>query len=713
MDVDFSTRAVLKFILLSILFQLSLQGNKVDATKIGMIGNKIMVDDVPFHIRGLCYSPVPRGETPEVAPFGDYFTPEYAYIWKRDLPLIRSLGVNTLRIYGWNNTRDHTEFLNQVYANGLYIMITFYIGPSHLYQPNNAELRQNLAQQFLDQVSWYSMHPAVLMWSFGNELNGWWNGWIKDLSHEFNCGYTYSCVNNIATDNPCFIAMKCVYSHFFSWINGACKAASQVSSQLCLTGLADVDRMVGHYPEVDKVSAFSSIVPDIDLWALQLYRGASFGSYFRDFAAESNKSMLVTEYGVDAYNDPCGWPENNHDEYNCNNLPIDSPRKGGDSSRDGENYIGCDDNALPCHQPGDISQINFDIRLTKEIMDSYPIVAGGFIMAWMDEYWKNFATQSMCHEPCPVSEISYCRNHTSDHDIYGRNGKAGCGSHSHITCPNHDPSFPDLCGYFFPAAPDFYVNEAWFGVTVPESCSGVQDIYGGHRLHTIQPRIIFQRLRSLWGETMNYSEKILTCNDLLPCYYCIRNHTVNNTLLSSKAFCNISCDSGNQSRIDQNASYQKPSFHSTSFQSTSFQSMSSRSTSFQSTSFQSTSFQNRSFQSTAENQSTTDQSTTDQSTTDQSTTYQSTTDQSTKSRSSDEKSSSSNKKPDSAKRKKPKLSMAIIIAIAVLICAFIGMCCFATKKNQYSYGRTNIQGKSVQEGSTYGGSVQSYQRLSV
>jgi hypothetical protein len=47
--------------------------------------------------RPLCssaYSPVPVGESIHFAPFGDYFTADYVYLWSRDLPALRAMGIS-------------------------------------------------------------------------------------------------------------------------------------------------------------------------------------------------------------------------------------------------------------------------------------------------------------------------------------------------------------------------------------------------------------------------------------------------------------------------------------------------------------------------------------------------------------------------------------------------------------------------------------------
>ena len=62
------------------------------------------------------------------APYGDYFTPEYSYIWMRDLPLIKAMGANVVRTYGWQPDNDHTAFVEAVAEHGLYLFATFYMG---------------------------------------------------------------------------------------------------------------------------------------------------------------------------------------------------------------------------------------------------------------------------------------------------------------------------------------------------------------------------------------------------------------------------------------------------------------------------------------------------------------------------------------------------------------------------------------------------------
>ena len=72
----------------------------------------------------------------------------------------------------------------------------------------------------------------------------------------------------------------------------------------------DEETKAGYYPHPLMVpladTNFNQIVADYstaahDVWGVQPYRGATFGDLFRTFISE--KPLLVSEYGMDAYND--------------------------------------------------------------------------------------------------------------------------------------------------------------------------------------------------------------------------------------------------------------------------------------------------------------------------------------------------------------------------------------------------------------------------
>lgn len=190
-------------------------------------------------------------------------------------------GATVIRIYGWNNAHDHTLFLDACDSVGLKVLVTYYLGDAKQTPVWTVEQRNYHIQQFVEQVNKYRDHPAILMWSFGNELNGSWNGFMTDLSKAAGCWWQAGCAGYQDTNSDCHWQATCVYYQLFHWINSACKAAKVVApDKPCISGMADVDFMVGPTPWLDKVARFNWILPDVDAWAIQLYRGYTFGGYF-------------------------------------------------------------------------------------------------------------------------------------------------------------------------------------------------------------------------------------------------------------------------------------------------------------------------------------------------------------------------------------------------------------------------------------------------
>ena len=156
----------------------------VDSRRVRVQGRQLYVDGEPFIVKGICYSPIPVNESVYFAPYGDYFSADYSFLWLRDLPLIKAMGANVVRTYGWQPSTDHTAFLDAVAANDLYLMATFYMGDESESPVTTPAARQKLIDVFQTEVGKYASHPSLLFWSFGNELNGVWNGFLQAFSKE-------------------------------------------------------------------------------------------------------------------------------------------------------------------------------------------------------------------------------------------------------------------------------------------------------------------------------------------------------------------------------------------------------------------------------------------------------------------------------------------------------------------------------------------------
>jgi len=231
-------------------------------------GNALLVEGRSFTIKGVCYQPVPIGEVP-----WGYDIYNGSHIYDRDMPILRDMGANTIRTY---NKVTSTVFLDACYNGGvdpIYVVMGFYIeGSSDLGDP---AVRSAIKIDFQNYVSTYKNHPAVLMWSPGNETEYAYTG----------CGYEYYTLLNELAE----IAYQEEGSAYHP-VTAALAYISDIGDTDLLTADEDMDYL--------------------DVWGANVYTGLSFGPLFDDYAGKSSKVFWVSEFGVDAWhtNDKYGDP---------------------------------------------------------------------------------------------------------------------------------------------------------------------------------------------------------------------------------------------------------------------------------------------------------------------------------------------------------------------------------------------------------------------
>ncbi len=232
-------------------------------------GRQLLRDGAAFAVQGVCYHPVPVGVTAATGPaWGDYFTADSAALQARDLPLLRALGANTVRVYGWAPGVSHQEFLDQCYNGGvapIYVLVNLWIDPATDW--TNATAVAALAAQFAGLEDNLARHPAVLGMLLGNETNA----------------------ANDNGDNPAYWAA-------LETVAAAIKARNP--DRLVSVPITDA------LPQVTVAEAAG--IAHIDFWSLQVYRGTTFGTLFADFAARSGRPLVLTEMGLDAYDHRAG-----------------------------------------------------------------------------------------------------------------------------------------------------------------------------------------------------------------------------------------------------------------------------------------------------------------------------------------------------------------------------------------------------------------------
>ncbi len=203
-------------------------------------GVQLRVDGAPFHVRGVCWNPVPAGaDHPAGLDFSGYVG--------IDAPLMAEAGINAVRTY---EPILDVNVLDGLYEHGIYVINSIY--PWGGDSPSVVTERVNATKG----------HPAVIMWALGNEWN--YNGLYVDMPHE--------------------------------------DALAAINEAAALVASADPSRPIttiyGELPAADVISA----MPDIDVWGINTYRGISFGQLFTEWEARSDKPMFISEYGADAFN---------------------------------------------------------------------------------------------------------------------------------------------------------------------------------------------------------------------------------------------------------------------------------------------------------------------------------------------------------------------------------------------------------------------------
>lgn len=279
------------------------------------VDRNLIVDGAPFSMRGVCYQPTPLGSNPQFdQPFGDYFTNAYSDIYERDIPLMRAMGANTIRIYGWSDQNNHDAFLDACYNGGvdpIYVLVNRWIDPNTNWSNNSAI--SGISAEFTRIEERLGDHPAVVGIALGNEAN----------------------IQNGNGDNAAFWGAM-------NTIAGSIKAVNP--DRLVSVAITDA---------IPQVAAFDDSLTNIDFWCLQSYRGITLGNFFNQFAAASDKPLVLSEFGID------NWDSANNEAY-----------------------------------PGGQFVADTVSDLWQEIDDNAAIAAGGCVFEFSDEWWKGQGTST-------------------------------------------------------------------------------------------------------------------------------------------------------------------------------------------------------------------------------------------------------------------------------------------------------------------------------
>ena len=124
--------------------------------------------DSPIFLKGVNYAPSPVCSGPLDNPLGN----KNSVIWKRDLKILRSLGVNAIKVYNANpNAEPIGDFLSQAYNNGkdpIYVILSIFF-PAQA--PLNNGAVDDLSGQYRKLAQINGVYPGVIGMSISAEVN--------------------------------------------------------------------------------------------------------------------------------------------------------------------------------------------------------------------------------------------------------------------------------------------------------------------------------------------------------------------------------------------------------------------------------------------------------------------------------------------------------------------------------------------------------------
>ncbi len=247
---------------------------------------QLVVNNKPYIIKGVCYNPIPVGQNHEYNWWADPNKP-----WETDGKLMKSMGVNTIRIYqAHNNSEAVKRVIRDLYEKyGIRTVMGSWLGfweyPCPFYA--DKKFQDKVREEVLEMVRLYKDEPGILMWVLGNENNysclGRVNPWGSEeidaekdpvKQKEMRAKIYYSFVNDLANE-----IKKIDKDHPVALGNGE------------LAGL--------------------EFAPDIDLVACIIYRGKTFGNLFKSLKMTFDKPVFIAEFGADAYDAYLGKEDQN------------------------------------------------------------------------------------------------------------------------------------------------------------------------------------------------------------------------------------------------------------------------------------------------------------------------------------------------------------------------------------------------------------------
>ena len=220
-----------------------------------IIGNKLCINGQPFFAKSVGYQPTPVGQ------HGGSWDKTQSAIFQRDFPLIKAMGVNTIKT--WSEVSS--EMMYEATQHGLMVVAGFYIDGSEDF--TDSGVKDRIKTAFREYVNDFKDSPNLLIWSVGNEQNRVYAG--DDLSD------------------------------WYSFANELAQIAYEEEGGSYHPVLID-NAGIGYVGYAQKAADDDSLTY-VDVWGLSFYRprGENINFAFADVFEKTHKPVFITEYDDD------------------------------------------------------------------------------------------------------------------------------------------------------------------------------------------------------------------------------------------------------------------------------------------------------------------------------------------------------------------------------------------------------------------------------
>lgn len=224
-------------------------------------GRAFYKDGYPHILIGVNYSPLPIGQTQTQATTYDWTDDIDQTL--QDLQDMADAGINCIKVYinNYNSVNYATAMAACTMLNIDVIALTFCTYDLDYSLLTGMANRNAMIARFISLINNLSRYPAVIGYGFGNENN-------------FNLGSTAP-------------------GDWYQLVNDACIAGKAIdSTRFYFTANG----------EVSPIQQYNAIVPALDVWGANIYRGASFGTIYSFMQMATRKPFIITEFGFNRFN---------------------------------------------------------------------------------------------------------------------------------------------------------------------------------------------------------------------------------------------------------------------------------------------------------------------------------------------------------------------------------------------------------------------------